>query len=60
MSTPDNPMSPEELERYVEQHSAELLDKAQRQALNHLATERAIELAAQSTKPKGPANMGRK
>jgi hypothetical protein len=53
-------MTPEELDSYVEQHSTELLNKAQRQALNHLATEQAKELAAESTKPKGPATAGGK
>jgi hypothetical protein len=49
----DEPMSLKEAEVWLDQHKAELMQKAERQTLNYLAMEKAIELAKDNqTEPK--------
>lgn len=47
MSDGDNPMSIEEAKRYMEEHHDEIMQKAERSALNYLAPQRAQEVAAE-------------
>jgi hypothetical protein len=47
MNDGDDPMSIEEAERYLELHHDEIMQKAERHALNYLAAQRAQELAAE-------------
>lgn len=52
MNDGENLMSIEEAKRYLEEHHHEILQKAERHALNYLATERAQTLAAESLRLK--------
>ncbi|MFT3782425.1 MAG: hypothetical protein QM790_10465 [Nibricoccus sp.] len=50
MNDTDRPMSLEEAKRYFDEHKSELMQKAERSALNYLAAEKARVLAAETIK----------